>query len=206
MSVFTQDHINRAASAALAYPALMMEYEYTDLALRDPLCDRFIRRLVYNDLIPGMQLQGDPATIIDRAIKALREGPEKIARLTLNGSDVMRDVFSPVSVNLLKEGRSPQYCAFMIAVWFRCMMGYTHRLKPLEVEEPHQRAIYTRISVGNHSKGGLIEDIFDFKLYMSDNFQALLEKQHRNIFENGTREAMGILLNGPKPRLANTPG
>jgi mannitol 2-dehydrogenase len=126
--------------SAFCYPGYLAAYDYVHEAITDPDIQRFVRRLMNEEITPtlphapGMDLPAYKNKLIERfANPSIRDG---LLRICMDGSQKIGNQMIPIVRDRLEQGGSIEMLCFAIAAFIRYCRGKDEQGKPIEIRDP----------------------------------------------------------------------
>lgn len=128
------------AHSALAYLGILCGYQYVHQVVADPLLLRYLRHLMYQELLPtltapdGIDLSAYVEALLTRfANPALAH---RIWQIAMDGSQKLPQRLLAAAQQRLQCGLPVDAICFAVAGWLRCSMGFDAKGDPLELSDP----------------------------------------------------------------------
>jgi mannitol 2-dehydrogenase len=152
--------------SAIAYLALLAGHERVDEAMRDPLFDRYVEQLLYDEIAPMLpairriDIDNYCATTIDR----LRNPriSDRLERLAARGSVKMPAYLLPSLHDAIATERPHTMMMLAVAGWARYLRGTDLEGRDIHIEDPQAKLLNTLATLGGNYPDPLLRnhDVF----------------------------------------------
>lgn len=188
-----------ASHSAMAYLAYLAGYRYTHEVMGDDRLVNFIRAFMDEDVTPvlgeiaGIDVEAYKQTLIERFSNP--QMGDQLSRLCMDGSSKIPKFLLPTVHALLREGRSLERVAMIIAGWALYLRGRDEAGQRHDIHDPMagrlQQAVGDRESLTLAFLG--VEDVFGKELVNSAVFLQAFEQALEQLEASGVMAALESL-------------
>lgn len=192
-----------ASHSAMGYLGCLMGYQYIADVMADPLFQRYIARLMDEEVtptlppVPGIDLPEYKKTLLVRfANPTIRD---QVSRICLDGSAKVPRFILPTLREQLARGGRTKLLTLAIAGWFRYLRGSDEEDRPIKIEDPLANVLQERaLSGGNDPRPLLnLHELFG-DLNQSAEFIGELTAALTGLDQEGARKTLTNTLDTTK--------
>lgn len=188
-----------ASHTAMAYLGCLAGYRYAHEVMSDSRFVAFIRNFMDLDVTPGLSeisgidIDAYKQTLIERFSN--RQIGDQLQRLCSDGSSKIPKFLSPTILQLLRDGRSVERVALIVASWAQYLRGQDEAGNGYEIQDPMaerlQRAVGDRDQLTQRFLN--LTDIFGSELANSVEFVRAFETALDQLESRGAISVLGAM-------------
>lgn len=151
---------------AIAYLGILAGYENIHEAMSDPILDRYLERLMYQEIspllpvVPNIDIGNYCATTLERFRNPSIS--DRLTRLASRGSEKMPAYLLPSLHEAIAAGRPHTLLMLAVAGWARYLQGEDFQGRKIRIEDPQSKLLSTLAALGRSYPDPLLRhrDVF----------------------------------------------